>query len=97
MRLSSVGFEVNNRPLAHAGCFGQRSLRLALLSHKSLSFSPRNGRDDEMQTFSKGVFAAIFKLALAFLFVPMFKKTPQVYSGLARRRVKEQHSEKVRT
>jgi hypothetical protein len=50
-----------------------------------------------MQTFSKGVFAASFKLALAFLFVPMFKKTPQVYSGLARRRVKEQHSEKVRT
>ena len=44
----------------------------------------------------KGYSPVIFKLALAFLFVPMFKKTPQVYSGLARRRVKEQHPEKVR-
>jgi len=45
----------------------------------------------------KGYSPAILKLALAFLFVPMFKKTPQVYSSLARRRVKEQHFEKVRT
>jgi hypothetical protein len=50
-----------------------------------------------MKPSLKGYSPAIFKLALAFLFMPMFKKTPQVYSGLARRRVKEQHSEKART
>jgi hypothetical protein len=30
---------------------------IARLSRKYLSFSPINGRDDEMQPFSKGVFA----------------------------------------
>ena len=44
----------------------------------------------------KGYSPAILKLALAFLSVPMFKKRRQVYSGLARRRVKGQHSENVR-